>query len=195
MLHKLLGYIGFKYERINKRRILLERNDIVAKRCKFLREIRKDNFENIVWIDETSVNADHFLTKGLSDSSTTGTMAAPIGKGERLILLHAASSSGFVPGCCLLFKSGSTGDYHEEMESTIFQSWFKDTPLPRISNPSTIILDNAPYHSKLLDKVPNKLTKKVEIKEWLQQHDILFEDDMPKAELLELIRQNKPPNH
>jgi len=121
-------------------------------------------------------------------------MAAPIGKGERLILLHAGNSRGFVPGVCLLFKSGGTGDYHEEMDSVTFQSWFKDTLLPSLSNPSTIVMDNASYHSQLLDKVPNKSTIKAKMQEWLQQHNIWFEEDMTKAELLEIIRQNKPPN-
>jgi len=32
------------------------------------------------------------------------------------------------------------------------------------------------------------------MQEWLQQHNIWFEEDMTKAELLEIIRQNKPPN-
>lgn len=119
-LRRLLGHIGFKYEIINKRRILLERNDIVAKRFKFLREIRKENFENIVWLDETWVNAGHCPSKGWSDGSITGTIAAPIGKGERLVLLHAGSFSNFVPDCCLLFKSGDSGDYHEEMDGLTF---------------------------------------------------------------------------
>ncbi|XP_046666826.1 uncharacterized protein LOC124358567 [Homalodisca vitripennis] len=121
-------------------------------------------------------------------------MAAPIGKGERLILLHAGSCNGFIPGCCLLFKSGGTGDYHEEMDGVTFQAWFKDTLLPQLSTPSTIVMDNASYHSQLLDKVPNKSSKKAEMQEWLQRHHITFEEEKTKAELLELIIQNKPPN-
>lgn len=193
-LRNLICHIGFKYERINKRRILLERNDIVAKRCKFLRDIRKENFENIVWLDETWVNAGHCPNKGWSDGSTTGTIAAPIGKGERLILLHAGRSSGFVPGCCLLFKSGGTGDYHEEMDGVTFQKWFNDKLLPQLSNPTTIVMDNASYHSHLLEKVPNTSTKKAEMQAWLQRQDIVYEEYMTKAELLEIIKRNKPPN-
>lgn len=54
--------------------------------------------------------------------------------------------------------------------------------------PTAIVMDNASYHSKRLEKVPNTSTKKAEMKEWLQRHDIVFEDDMTKAELLEVVR-------
>lgn len=103
-LRKVLIQLGFKYAKLNSRKVLLERPDIVASRCRFLREIRKVEFDNVVWLDETWVNTNHSVTKSWTDNSSSGTMNVPLGKGSRLILLHAGSSKGFVPNCKLLFS-------------------------------------------------------------------------------------------
>jgi len=45
----------------------------------------------------------------------------PTGKGERLIILHAMTKSGWVPGAKLTFKSTKkTGDYHGQMNHDLF---------------------------------------------------------------------------
>ncbi|XP_046685195.1 uncharacterized protein LOC124370931 [Homalodisca vitripennis] len=53
-------------------------------------------------------------------------------------------------------------------------------------------MDNAKYHSKVVDKPPNSSSRKDEIIEWLNNYDIQYEKVMLKAELLELIQRNKP---
>lgn len=191
-LKSVLVALGFEYKKLNRRRILLERNDIVAWRCRFLREVKDLDFDQIVWLDETWVNTGHTLTRGWTDDSTSGTLAAPIGKGSRLILLHAGTSAGFIPNCCLLFSSKQTTDYHEEMNHDTFSKWFRESLLPNLSSPSVIVMDNAPYHSKILDKAPTQGNKKEEIQVWLRDHNIQFEDHLKKAELLELSEKHKP---
>ncbi|XP_054267245.1 uncharacterized protein LOC128989381 [Macrosteles quadrilineatus] len=191
-LKSVLVTLGFEYKKLNRRRILLERNDIVAWRCRFLREVKDLNFDKIVWLDETWVNTGHTLARGWTDETTEGTLAAPIGKGSRLILLHAGTSEGFVPNCCLLFSSKKTTDYHEEMNHDKFFKWFTESLLPNLSTPSVIVMDNAPYHSKILDKAPTQANKKTEIQEWLSEHNIQFEEHLRKAELLELSDRYKP---
>ncbi|KAJ4445023.1 hypothetical protein ANN_06822 [Periplaneta americana] len=39
---------------------------------------------------------------------------------------------GFIPNALLTFKSKSTKDYHEEMDSTVFKNWFINQLLPNI---------------------------------------------------------------
>lgn len=70
-----------------------------------------------------------------------GTVPIPIGKSEKLILLHAGNSKGFtfIPNCLLLFTSKKTGNYHEEINHETFYNWFNDKLLP-------IPYHIAPYH-------------------------------------------------
>lgn len=188
----VLKRLGFKYRKFGNRKCLMERGDIIAWRCKFLRDIKNENFNEIVWVDETWVNVGHSQKKGWTDDSVEGTMAAPVGKGGRIILLHAGSSTGFVPNCLLLFTSKKTNEYHEEMNHKVFFKWFQESLIANLRSPSTIVIDNAKYHSKIIDKPPTSSSRKQDIIEWLKHHDISFEKDMLKAELLQLVKINKP---
>ena len=164
----------------------------MAWRGTFLREIIKVSPENIVWIDETWFNAGHTKTRAWTDDSIAGTMKVPIGKGSRLILLHAGGFDGFVPGAMLLFKSKSTRDYHEEMNDATFTRWFKEALLPNLKPNSVIVMDNAPYHSVQLHKPPTAKDRKHVIFQWLLENRVPgVSADMNKAELVELVKLYK----
>lgn len=70
--------------------------------------------------------------------------------------------------------------------------WFRNQLLPNIKPGSTIVIDNAPYHSVRLEKNPSSSWKKEEIVEWLKTKNINLEGNMNKAELLELCKFHKP---
>lgn len=157
----------------------------------------------IYYLDETWVNAGHTKGKVWEDGNvttreeafrqglTTG-LRAPSGKGGRLILLHAGSKEGFVNAACLIFRATKgTGDYHKEMDGPRFENWFSEQLLPNIKPNSVIVMDNAPYHSVRLEKVPTSSTRKSDIQSWLTEKNIAFSQDQLKAELLELVNQNK----
>lgn len=148
----ILKKLGFRYKKTNGRKLLMERNDIVLLRVRFLKSILAPNvtFEDIVWLDETWVNAGHSLSRSWTDDSLKSTMPAPSGKGGRLILLHAGTSRGFIPDALDLFRSKKTGDYHEEMNHEHFIEWFEYKLLATLEEPSVIVMDNAPYHSKIV---------------------------------------------
>ena len=158
----------------------MERTNIVASRCRFLRAVIKEKIEDIVWLDETWLNAGHTVSKGWTDDSTSGSMAVPIGKGSRIIILHSGTSSGFVPNSLLEFKSKKTGDYHEDMNQDVFLKWFKYQLLENIKKNSVIVMDNAPYHSVIIDKAPTTASRKQEIIDWLVQHDVVVQNDLKK---------------
>ena len=64
---------------------------------------------------------------------TKGSIRKTLGKGSRLILLHAGSENGLINGADLVFQSKKvTGDYHDEMTSEHFEEWFHDSLLPNI---------------------------------------------------------------
>jgi predicted O-methyltransferase YrrM len=46
-------------------------------------------------------------------------------------------------------------DYHSEMNADSFKDWFVNRFLNYLEEGSIIIMDNASYHSTIVDKVPN----------------------------------------
>lgn len=83
-----------------------------------------------------------------------------------------------------------SGDYHEEMNSENFEKWFSNT-LEMLEENAVIVLDNAPYHSRRLEKTPTVAWRKDTIKQWLTSKNIAFEEDMLKAELMQIAKQHK----
>jgi hypothetical protein len=78
-------------------------------------------------------------------------------RGKRFTILHAGTSTGFLPGCDLLLSSEvEHRDYHKNMNAKIFEKWVKDQlllALNALHKPCVIVMDNAPYHSKQLDTI------------------------------------------
>nr|XP_037270371.1 uncharacterized protein LOC119161985 [Rhipicephalus microplus] len=142
--------------------------------------------------DTTVKSSQDAFLKGL----TTG-LAAPSGKGARLILVHAGSSAtGFIEGAADYFraKKGGSADYHSEMDGRYFEEWFTDKLLPNIPPNSVIVMDNAPYHSVALEKAPTKSTHKADIQLWLTKKGVPWSEDMVRAELLELSQKVNTPS-
>ena len=190
-----LGFTFRKRTGLNKS-ILCERWDLVAARSKYLRLVRQRRQEgyDIVYLDETWVNAHH--TKGQEWMSKDGSLGrnVPTSKGQRLIVAHAGSSNiGFVPECALIFQSVSTDnrDYHTEMNADVFKDWVEHKLLPQLKDPSCIVMDNASYHNFIApeDKIPTSAWTKPQIISWLQQKDISFPEHALKAELLNIVKK------
>ena len=95
-----------------------------------------------------------------------GGFNVPTGKGNRIIILHAGSKHGFVPGAELVFQSKTKStDYHDEMNGEAFLDWFNTQLLPNIPANSCIVMDNAPYHSMRAEKIPTMKSLKSEMQE------------------------------
>lgn len=106
----------------------------------------------------------------------------------RYIILHAGNEDGFIDGAKAIFSSKTQlSDYHGEMNHENFLLWFENQLLKNLTKPSIIILDNAPYHSKMLDKIPNTSWNKAAIQEWLTNKNIPFTNVMFKTELLSIV--------
>lgn len=206
-LHKILLRIGFVYTSRKRNSLLMERPDITEWRHKYLRAIKKHRKEgrNIIYTDETWVNAGHVRNKAWQDTTVETTKQAflnglstglkqPAGKGERLIITHAGSSQGgLIPDAQLIFKAKrKDGDYHGEMNATVYEDWFKNKLLPNIPANSIIVMDNAPYHSAKLELIPRKGWKKQDIRDWLTKKQIVWQEDMIIAELLKLVEPYRP---
>nr|XP_023022563.1 uncharacterized protein LOC111510841 [Leptinotarsa decemlineata] len=117
-------------------------------------------------------------------------ISPPSGKGSRLIVSHIGSEKGFAKHGLLEFESNSTKDYHEEMTADVFEKYFEQM-IEHIPLNSIIVLDNAPYHSRLVERLPTTAWKKQDIIDWLRNKSLLYEDGMVEAELLKIARQHK----
>ncbi len=147
-----------------------------------------------VYLDESYVNKNHsndFIWYYGEDGPW---IQKPTGKGERIIIINAITSSGWVPGAKLIFKSTrKTGDYHGQMNWGLFKKWFTEMLLPNIPKQSLIIMDNAPYHNILSEhSPPTHQSSKKKIKEWLAQNKIYCSDDCLKPELVEILTKTAP---
>ena len=122
-----------------------------------------------------------------------GGWKVPSGKGQTLIVLHAGGVEGWVEGADLVFKSKTnSANYHDEINNQHFMEWLTQQLLPNLPPNSVIVLDNTTYHNKLKDKPPMTAKKRDEIKDWLRQHGIHFENHKIKWTLLERVRQSRP---
>ncbi|KAF5286544.1 hypothetical protein FQR65_LT12548 [Abscondita terminalis] len=70
------------------------------------------------------------------------------------------------------------------MDAATFENWLKQQLLPNLQEPSLIILDNASYHSRLIEKTPSSTWKKEELRNWLTTKQISFNDTDLKIKLL-----------
>lgn len=194
-LKRLLRSMGFVWKRcVDKRRVLIERADIVAWRSKYLTKIRQCRSEgqNVFYLDESWVDTNLTFQKCWQrKNDVRGIMKGNATK--RLIIVHIGSRNGFLTGGLLMYRSGTTsGDYHGEMNAINFEKWLSERVLPNLPPSSVIVLDNAPYHTKQDDKPPSKYTTKNEMITWLKRRGITCDETMRKSVLIELIDIHKP---
>jgi len=194
-VRRLLKNLNFSFKKCNDgRKILLERNDIVALRCKFLRKIctlrQMKDCRPMIYLDETWVNQNHSRSHIWQNNEGTEGLKVPIGKGGRLIITHAGSSRyGFIEGSKLVFKcqAKNSTDYHSSMNADVFKAWFVDM-LKLIPEPCVIIMDNAPYHSMYINNYPKCNARKTDVQNWLKNQGVNFSPLETLPELRERLK-------
>ncbi|XP_056648738.1 uncharacterized protein LOC130453152 [Diorhabda sublineata] len=125
----------FGYLKRSCKSVLIERDDIVRWRRQYLTSIKR------------------YMSEGLK---------SPSGKGKHLIILHAGCEQGFVKETLLVFESKKTGDYHEDMNGTVFEQWFSEF-LKKLPDCAVIVMNNASYHSRQIEKVPTTCSLKKDV--------------------------------
>ena len=123
----------------------------------------------IVYTDESYVNVKHASKSTWFDTASPESSAVvrPSGKGKRLVLLHAFTKHGWLtndpathndrvdqgtPSCELVYEAEKgDGDYHSNMNGTIYMQWLNNRLLPAFMHhfpgqKMVLVLDNASYH-------------------------------------------------
>ncbi|XP_050497356.1 uncharacterized protein LOC126878591 [Diabrotica virgifera virgifera] len=150
-----------------------------------LKEFHKGHTVSKIWHDTSIRTPRQAFIEGLS----TG-LRAPPGKVQRLIAAHIGSDTGFLENSALVFISKKTGDYHEDMDAVCFERWFENV-LQHLEPNSVVVLDNASYHSRLVERIPTMSDKKAVLQHWLREESIPYGEDMVKGELIGIIRQHR----
>jgi transposase len=198
-LGRALDRWGFTFGKGTRTQRLKEKDHVVAARQRYLRRKRanregEDTVRPEVYLDESYVNKNHSNDFVWYFGDDGPWIQKPTGKGERLIILHAITKDGWVPGAKVTFKSTKkTGDYHGQMNQELFTKWFCDKLLPNIPDHSLIVMDNASYHNGVsAHSPPTAMSKKQEIRSWLEQNNIPLSEDCLKVEMVEILTKVAP---
>jgi len=193
--------IGYKYADTGKALNFVETSDITEWRQRYLRK-RKDVRKLVeqelayeVWLDESYCNQ-HHVTRwswfGEGDTVKRGN------KGRRWVILHAGGLDGWCGNPCVFEAKSSSNDYHDNMDGTIFETYFRDlceTLLESRDKYRQVVfhMDNAKYH-KRIDGLPRCLSslRKEELKTWLLSKGAEPEqlEKLGRRELYELARDD-----
>lgn len=195
-LHRVLPTIGFKFKKESNRRALVEKTNIAAMRGHFMRKyienLKSPLSREVIFLDETWIYSKGSARKSWQDDDVKSVRKPEGYDGKRYIILHAGSSNGFVNNASLVFASKTkTGDYHGEMNGDLFFKWVKEKLVCNLEEPSLIVMDNAPYHSVLMEKEPSSSWNTPALVKWLNDNSVPFEENMSKKELLQLAKANK----
>jgi transposase len=147
-----------------------------------------------IYLDESYVNKNHSRDASWFSKENDCTLSKPTGKGDRLIIVNAIHSEGWVPNAKFVFTSSKkTTDYHASMNWKVFNEWFENKLLPNIPENSIIIMDNAAYHNVACEETfPQKKHPILRLRWWLYNNNIPFTHDMLKEELYELCSRFSP---
>ena len=76
----------------------------------------RDEGWDIVYTDESYVNSGYTVDRCWQTDGTG--LSVHFNKGERMIIVHAETKDGFIPGPKQVFKANSnSGDYHSKMKN------------------------------------------------------------------------------
>lgn len=195
-LRSVLKHLNFEFIRKSRDSVVIERNDVVCNRRKYLETIKHYRQLNrpIYYLDEIWINVDETISNTLNNK----TVNAPTDelesqeKVKRLIVMHIGSSDGFVVGGYSCFESTKhTNSIHLKMNSNTFYDWFMNV-LPLLKDNAVIVMNNAFNNTAKKYSCPAMTWKKEDIIKWLQNKGELIDRPMVKAQLLEQIQLIKP---
>lgn len=192
----ILKSMGYMYKKADSRRILSEKTHIQALKCTFLRKYlqfqKSSDKINFIFLDETWIYQNGSqLRQWVHDTDMKGNPGKIKNEGKRFTILHAGCSSGFLNGCSLILDNKiQHRDYHKNMNGEIFKKWVEDQLLPALNamdGKCVVVMDNAPYHSMLVDKPPNSNSRKSHMEEWLTKNGITFNKKHTRNDLWNII--------
>jgi hypothetical protein len=190
-----LRSVGYQYKLLNQRITIMETPRLKKWRWEYITQIRKYRQEcrYVVYLDETWYDTHDMVKRGISDGTNNCCLKSVPSKGKRIIILHAGGTDGWASNALLLSAKNiqnCSADYHSDMNSTLFETWFQQQLIPHLPPNSVIVMDSASYHSKLVYKKPSKATKKQEIIDFMITNNINIPDGKITKDTLFIFSSN-----
>ncbi|KAF8782117.1 hypothetical protein HNY73_012444 [Argiope bruennichi] len=158
--------MNFRWKKCaNKRKFLIERPDIVFWRNNYLRKMRQYRKSKcqIVFIDETWVDSNLTFRKCWQSDTISGA-EINVNSKNRLIIVHAGSSTGFIPGAQLIYKASTkTGDYHGQMNYENFEKWVLEKTHSKFAPKKVRVHGQCSISHKVANPTPTKYSTKKEM--------------------------------
>jgi transposase len=199
---RLLHLMGFNFDKANKTRnfedtemIRLWRRSFLKKRLRINRE-RPDTL--LLYLDESYCNQ-HYV--GGKTWYRPGDLVRRGKRERRWVILHCGGEEGWI-GEPLLFEAKSrSGDYHRNMNASIFEKYFKDlckytkAHLERNNQQGrsvVFVMDNAAYHKRVEGRSRGVYgLRKAELVEWMEKCNATDEEMKIKDKSGELRYKTK----
>ena len=203
-LWRILKSMGYKFKVVNKRKILCESSHVLKAKLKFLKKYLeyKNSGTDVcfIFLDETWVYQNGSqVRQWCHDTDLKSNPSKIKPEGKRFTILHAGSKLGFLSGCDLLLDSDNNDrDYHKTMNGDLFKKWVENQLIPALSKLNSkcvVVMDNAPYHSVVIDKPPNFSANKKTMQDWLTNHNVVWEQNFTKKQLWDLILPFRQTNY
>jgi transposase len=196
-----LNRMGFWWIRTkNKPRSLREKAEIRQQRHDYLYELRQNRQlgvaerYRVVYLDESFLHHHHGAQ--FSWFSEGDFVERSCGKGRRWCFIHAMQKEGLIDGAFFIFEAKKgTGDYHKQFDGALFQRWFTEQLLPQLPSRCLIVLDRCRFHRVAKDSLLPHQMRKAELREWLTERGLHWEEKWLRARLIEEVdkhRDKKP---
>ena len=182
------------------KRSYYEEPQIANQRSAFLIRMRRNREEKkkVIYLDETWMHTHDsiaccWVEKDEVTVGTLGGVSCPSGKRKRLIILHASSEDGWIPNCEFWYTSHLKKRVItiEEMNHQIFENWFQNKLIPNIPPDSSIVMDNASYHSRRFEPLPTSNWKTGDMITWLTNKGIPLPAKCIKQNLYAIIKKHE----
>lgn len=178
-MRRIINDLGFKWKKTeDSRKILIEQASIRQKRIEYLQATTKYRAEgrSFVFVDSCLVDTAH-----ASDNTVKG-----FKKCERVIVLHAASDFGFLPGTLVTLKIGTKSDDNKQ-----YDKWLRNQLIPNLPANAVVVVGKAPFFNKSEDAAPSSTSKRFFMESWLLEKGIPYTTTMLKPQLYKLVSTYK----
>ncbi|XP_025200515.1 uncharacterized protein LOC112598321 [Melanaphis sacchari] len=200
-MRSLLKKFKFSYKKCNNgKKLLMERNDIVAERCTFLRKIcalrEKKDTRPVVYVGETWINQNDSSSRTRKNVAQTAISEVPTVKTKWFTICYARSvKHDFVEDLKLIFRNNNAScseyDHHMSINAEVFKTWFISM-LNNLNEPSVIVMNKAPYQSMFVNNFPKMNSQRSVLEEWLTNQNIVFSSEERLSELRERVKKLIP---
>ena len=197
VFNKLMDEMGYEYcdrhkiirsQIVNSDRIQNKIRQFLIDKQKLLKQ--SPNKPEFVYLDETYKHINDGNNKVLQPINVNKqrSLGNICGKGDRFSVIHAINIDGFIPNCELILKN-------TDINANRFEEWAETQLIPNLPKNSIVIYDNASIHSRQYEysRTPTQSSTKLYMQNWLTAHDIEFDPNFNRKELLELIKKHPQP--